>query len=44
VPDAIENCGLRRIGVRRSAADSDVWEIYVSLRNYGAAPRTSRWR
>lgn len=38
VPDAIENCGLRRIGVRRSTADSDLWEIYVSLRNYGAAP------
>lgn len=40
VPDAIENCGLRRIGARRSTADSDVWEIYVSVRNYGAAPRT----
>ena len=40
VPDAVDNCGLRRIGVRRSAADSDVWEIYVSVRNYGAAPRT----
>jgi hypothetical protein len=41
VPDAIENCGLRRIGVRRSGADSSVWEIYVSVRNYGAAPRTA---
>jgi hypothetical protein len=40
VPDAIENCGLRRIGVRRSATDPDVWEIFVSLRNYGAVPRT----
>jgi hypothetical protein len=40
VPDAIENCGLRRIGVRRSANDPDVWEIYVSMRNYGAAPHT----
>ncbi len=40
VPDAIENCGLRRIGVRRSANDPDVWEIYVSVRNYGAAPHT----
>ena len=40
VPDALENCGLRRIGVRRSSADPDVWEIYVSLRNYGAAPHT----
>jgi hypothetical protein len=40
VPDAIENCGLRRVGVRRSAADADVWEIYVSVRNYGAEPHT----
>lgn len=34
-----ENCGLRRIGVRRSASDSAVWEIYVSVRNYGATSR-----
>ncbi|MGD0364748.1 MAG: VWA domain-containing protein [Bryobacteraceae bacterium] len=40
VPDALENCGLRRIGARRSSADPDVWEIYASLRNYGAAPHT----
>jgi len=40
VPDNIENIGLRRIGVRRSATDPDVWEIYVSVRNYGAAPHT----
>jgi len=39
VPDAVENCGLRRMGVRRSAADAAVWEIYVSARNYGTAPR-----
>ena len=39
VPDAVENCGLRRIGVRRSGAASELWEIYVSVRNYGAAPR-----
>ncbi len=40
VPDTAENCGLRRIGVRRSGADSGVWDIYVSMRNYGASPRT----
>ena len=34
-----ENCGLRRIGVRRSASDAGVWEVYVSARNYGVAPR-----
>ena len=40
VPDAIENSGLRRIGLRRSNDDPDIWEIYVSARNYGAVPRT----
>jgi len=40
VPDPIENVGLRRIGLRRSNDDPDVWEIYVSARNYGAAART----
>jgi hypothetical protein len=40
VPDSIENCGLRRIGVRRSSTDAGVWEIYVSARNYGAVPHT----
>jgi len=39
VPDAIENSGLRRVGMRRSAADPDVWEIYVSAHNYGTRPR-----
>ena len=40
VQEAIENCGLRKIGVRRAAADSDLWEIYVSARNYGSRRRT----
>jgi hypothetical protein len=39
VPDAIENCGLRKIGMRRSAADPETWEIYVSAHNYGTRPR-----
>jgi hypothetical protein len=39
VPDAIENCGLRKIGLRRSAADPDLWEIYVSTHNYGTRAR-----
>jgi hypothetical protein len=34
-PDAIENCGLRKIGMRRSATDPELWEIYVSAHNYG---------
>jgi len=40
VPDAIENCGLRKIGMRRSATDPDLWEIYVSTHNYGTRART----
>jgi hypothetical protein len=40
VPDAPDNCGLRKIGVRRAASDPDTWEIYVSARNYGTAART----
>jgi hypothetical protein len=39
VPDAIENCGLRKIGLRRSATDPDLWEIYVSTHNYGTRAR-----
>src|ERR1035438_4078214 len=35
VPDAIENCGLRKIGTRRSATDPNTWDIYVSAHNYG---------
>jgi hypothetical protein len=39
VPDAIENAGLHRIGVRRSMEDPDLWEIYVSAHNYGSRVR-----
>jgi hypothetical protein len=39
IADQAENCGLRKIGLRRSAAESDLWEIYVSARNYGTTPR-----
>jgi len=39
VPDAIENSGLRKVGLRRSGTDPDVWEIYVSAHNYGTRPR-----
>jgi len=40
IPDAIENAGLRKVGMRRSSTDPDLWEIYVSARNYGTQPRT----
>ncbi len=38
VNDAVENYGLRKVGMRRPADNSDVWEIYVSARNYGTRP------
>ncbi len=40
VSDSMENCGLRKIGVRRSGSDPDVWDIYASVRNYGSLPKT----
>ena len=40
VKDSAENCGLRKIGVRRSTSDPYVWEIYISAHNYGTAPHT----
>ena len=40
VADQAENCGLRKIGLRRSPVEADLWEIYVSARNYGTLPRT----
>ena len=39
VPDAIANCGIRHIGLRRSPDDSSVWEVYASVRNYGTQPK-----
>ena len=40
IPDNVENVGLRKVGMRRSGADSDLWEIYVAVRNYGVRPHT----
>jgi hypothetical protein len=41
VSDAIANSGIRHIGLRRSPDDPNVWDVYVSVRNYGIQPRTS---
>jgi hypothetical protein len=38
IPDNIENTGLRKIGMRRSNGNSDTWEVFVSVHNYGARP------
>lgn len=40
VSAALDNCGLRKIGLRRSPTDAGLWEILVAVRNYGKAPRT----
>jgi hypothetical protein len=34
-----ENVGLRKIGLRRSPAAPDTWDIFVAVRNYGARAR-----
>ncbi len=36
------NCGIRRIGVRRSDEAPDQWEASVLVKNYGTEPRTVR--
>lgn len=41
VADAVENIGFRKLGLRRSAADPGVWEIFVSARNYGVRPHAA---
>jgi hypothetical protein len=33
-----ENVGLRKIGLRRSPASPDTWDIFVAVRNFGAKP------
>ena len=38
VPEAIENCGLRKVGMRRSA-DEAGWDVYVAAHNYGTRAR-----
>jgi len=39
IGEPADNCGLRRISLRRSHADPAVWEIFVAVRNYGRARR-----
>jgi len=38
VNGALENVGLRKIGLRRSTSSVDTWDIFVSVRNYGLKP------
>ena len=39
VETAVENAGLQKVGLRHSASEADLWEVYVSVRNYGASAR-----
>ena len=41
VSDPVENAGLRKIGMRRSNTEPDLWEIYISTHNYGKATRSA---
>ncbi len=36
---AMENVGLRKVGLRRSTSVADTWDIFVSVRNYGLKSR-----
>jgi len=35
-----EHAGLRKVGVRRSLSDPDIWEVFITVKNYGATPRS----
>ncbi len=39
-----ENCGIRRIGVKRSEEDANSWQATVTLKNYGLSSRTVHLR
>ncbi|HEY3841527.1 MAG TPA: BatA and WFA domain-containing protein [Bryobacteraceae bacterium] len=39
VMDNVGNSGIRHVGLRRSPDDANVWDVYVSCRNYGRVPR-----
>jgi len=35
-----EHAGLRKVGVRRSLSDPDIWEVFITVKNYGTTPRS----
>jgi hypothetical protein len=37
---AVDNLGLRKIGLKRSDDDPSVWQVFVAVRNYGVALRS----
>lgn len=34
-----ENAGIRKVGLRHSASESDLWEMFVAVRNYSRSVR-----
>lgn len=34
-----DNAGIRKVGLRHSPAEADLWEMFVAVRNYSQAPR-----
>lgn len=34
-----ENAGIRKVSLRRAPRDPEVWEVFVTARNYGTRPR-----
>ncbi len=34
-----ENAGIRKVALRRATRDPEIWEVFVTARNYGARPR-----
>jgi hypothetical protein len=39
IPSPTEHAGLRKVGVRRSLSDPDIWEVFITVKNYGTMPR-----
>lgn len=36
----VDNCGLKKLSLRRAPADPEIWEIYVSVQNYSGRARS----
>src|SRR3984893_11281087 len=35
-----EHAGLRKLSVRRSLSDRDIWEVFITVKNYGTTSRS----
>jgi hypothetical protein len=42
VTASADDCGIRRLGVRRAEEATDTWDASVSVKNYGLRPQTLR--